>query len=117
MGSLFFTYTPMILISVVTGIMLSMILGNMWQIGWLSLSFLLFIFSGLVWGASDIPAQYKIKKLITKLESGAHQIPEGLIRLLKIRLWISIAGVLPLVVVFFLMVYKPQIEPVSQWFV
>ncbi len=37
-------------------------------------------------------------------------------RLLKVRLWISMVGVLPLVVVFILMVYKPEITPVADWF-
>ena len=89
----------------------------MWQIGWLSVSFILFVFSGLVWVVSDIPTQYKIKKLIAEVEPGAQAIPEELMRLLKMRLWVSITGVLPLVGVFALMVYKPQIMPVSQWFV
>jgi uncharacterized membrane protein len=109
--------SPMIVISLIAGIMLSIILGDMWQIGWLSVSFLLFVFSGLVWVVSDIPTQYKIKKLIAEVESGAQAVPEELMRLLKMRLWVSIAGVLPLVGVFALMVYKPQIVPVAQWFV
>jgi hypothetical protein len=32
------------------------------------------------------------------------------------RLWVSLAGVLPLVIVFALMVYKPEILPVGRWF-
>ena len=107
---------PMIVISLLAGIMLSVILGDMWKIGWLSLSFILFIFSGLVWVLSDIPTQYKIKKFIAELEPDADAVPEELMRLLKMRLWISIAGVAPLAVVFILMVYKPQIEPIAQWF-
>jgi hypothetical protein len=35
---------------------------------------------------------------------------------LKLRWWISMAGVLPLVVVFALMVYKPDITAVADWF-
>ena len=109
--------SPMIVISLIAGIMLSIILGDIWQTGWLSVSFLLFIFSGLVWVVSDIPTQYKIKKLFAEVEPGAQTVPEELMRLLKMRLWVSIAGVLPLVVVFALMIYKPQIMPVAQWFV
>lgn len=108
--------SPMIVISVIAGIMLSMILGNIWQIGWLSLSFLLFVFSGLVWVAGDIPTQYRIKKLITSVDPHAQTLPRELMRLLHMRVWISIAGVVPLIAVFVLMVYKPQIVPVAQWF-
>jgi len=109
--------SPMIVISLITGIMLSTILGDMWQVGWLSLAFLLFVFSGLVWVVGDIPTQYKIKKLIINVEPDAQKVPQELMRLLKMRLWISIAGVAPLIAVFALMVYKPEIVPVAQWFV
>ena len=108
--------SPMIVISVITGITLSIIIGNMWQVGWLSLAFLLFIFSGLVWVVSDIPTQYKIKRLINGVDPGAQAVPRELMRLLKMRLWISLAGVVPLLAVFVLMVYKPEIIPVARWF-
>ena len=108
--------SPLIVISLIAGIMLSIMMGNLWQIGWLSLSFLLFVFSGVVWVASDIPTQYKIKKLLADLDPGAETLPEELIRLLKMRIWISSAGVVPLIAVFVLMVYKPEILPVAQWF-
>lgn len=108
--------SPLIILSVITGIMLSLIIGDLWQIGWLSLAFLLFLFSGLVWVISDIPTQYKIKSLIKSVDPDDQVLPEELMRLLKMRLWISLAGVAPLVVVFILMVYKPEIGPISTWF-
>jgi uncharacterized membrane protein len=108
--------SPMIVLSVIAGIMLSIVLGDMWQIGWLSVAFLLFMFSGVVWVVSDIPSQYKIKKLIADVDPDAQTLPDELMRLLKMRLWISMAGVLPLLAVFALMVYKPEIVSVAQWF-
>jgi uncharacterized membrane protein len=108
--------TPLIIVSLIAGIMLSIMLGNIWQIGWLSLAFLLFVFSGAVWVVSDIPTQYKIKKLIADVSPGAATMPPELMRLLRMRLWISIAGVVPLIIVFVLMVYKPEIVPVARWF-
>jgi uncharacterized membrane protein len=108
--------SPLIVISLISGIMLSIVMGSIWQIGWLSLSFILFVFSGVVWVVSDIPTQYRIKKLIAEVEPGAGTIPDELMRLLRMRLWISIAGVAPLLAVFVFMVYKPEIVPVAQWF-
>ena len=108
--------SPMLILGLLAGIMLSVILGDMWQIGWLALSFILFLFSGLVWVISDIPTQYRIKKLIAEVDPDAKTLPDELMRLLKIRLWISLVDVIPLVVIFFLMVYKPQIPPIMQWF-
>ena len=108
--------SPMIIASVITGVMLTLMLGDLWQIGWLSTAFLLFLFSGLVWIVSDIPTQYRIKRLMKDVDPAAEHIPEELMRLLKTRLWISLAGVVPLLAVFILMVYKPEITPVALWF-
>ncbi|MDC7231927.1 MAG: DUF2269 family protein [Spirochaetales bacterium] len=108
--------SPLIILSVMTGIMLSIMWGDLWQIGWLSLAFLLFLFSGAVWVISDIPTQYKVKKLIAGVHPEDSALPRELLDLLKLRLWVSLAGVLPLLLVFILMVYKPEITPVAEWF-
>jgi len=108
--------SPMIILSVVAGLMLTMVMGDMWRIGWLSLGFSLFLLSGLVWIVSDIPSQYKVKRLVAKLDPADETLPAELTRLLRMRWWISLAGVLPLVIVFALMVYKPELPPISQWF-
>ncbi len=108
--------SPLIILSVTAGIMLTFGMGEIWQIGWLSLSFLLFLFSGAVWVISDIPTQYKIKSLMSQVDPAAASLPAELMRLLRMRLWISLGGVIPLLVVFILMVYKPIIVPVAQWF-
>ncbi len=107
---------PLIVLSVLSGVTLSLILGDLWQIGWLSLGFALFLLSGLVWVLSDIPTQYRVKRLVAGLEPGDEAIPPELVRLLRLRLRISLAGVLPLAVVFALMVYKPELPPLGQWF-
>ena len=108
--------SPLIILSVIAGLTLSFAMGNLWQIGWLSTGFVLFLLSGLFWVASDIPTQYKVKKLMAQLDPADRALPEELTRLLKLRWWISLAGVAPLVVVFALMVYKPDLPAVASWF-
>lgn len=108
--------SPLIILSLIGGLSLSFNIGELWQIGWLSVSFLLFILSGIIWTLSDIPTQYKVKQLISRLNQEDQNLPDELIRILKLRWWISMAGVLPLVVVFILMVYKPEITAVADWF-
>ncbi|MDD4096052.1 MAG: DUF2269 family protein [Oscillospiraceae bacterium] len=108
--------SPLIILSLLGGLSLSFHLGDLWQIGWLSLSFLLFLLSGMIWIGSDIPTQYKIKRLMSQLSPEDQRLPAELIRLFKLRWWVSMAGVLPLVIVFVLMVYKPEITPVTDWF-
>ncbi|MBP7264428.1 MAG: DUF2269 family protein [Spirochaetia bacterium] len=108
--------SPLIILSLVSGLMLSAIAGDLWQIGWLSVSFILFVFSGLFWILSDIPTQYKVKRLMAALDPADPDLPDELTRLLRLRWWISLAGVAPLVVVFALMVYKPALPAVATWF-
>ncbi len=108
--------SPMIILSVTAGIMLSIGMGGIGETGWLALSFILFVFSGVVWVITDIPTQYKIKALMAGVDPSARTLPPALLRLLRMRLWISLAGVIPLLVAFMLMVYKPGIAPLSQWF-
>lgn len=108
--------SPLIILSLLGGLSLSFGLGELWQIGWLSVSFLLFLLSGMIWIASDIPTQYKVKQLLSQLSQEDQQLPAELIKLLKLRWWISLAGVFPLLIVFILMVYKPDITAVADWF-
>lgn len=108
--------SPLIVLSLVSGLSLSVMMGDIWQTGWLSLGFILFIFSGLVWIVSDIPTQYRVKTLMAALDPGDPALPVELVRLLKLRLRIGIAGVAPLVIVFALMVYKPEIPAPGLWF-
>ena len=108
--------SPLIILSLLGGLSLSFNAGELWEIGWLSVSFLLFMLSGTIWVASDIPTQYKLKKLLSRLNPEDQYLPVELIRLLKLRWWIGMAGVLPLLVVFILMVYKPDITAVADWF-
>ncbi len=108
--------SPLIILSVLGGLSLSYSTGELWKIGWLSVSFLLFLLSGIFWIVSDIPTQYKVKKLSSSLIPEDQVLPDELVRLLKQRWWISIAGVTPLIIVFILMVYKPEIKAVADWF-
>lgn len=108
--------SPLIVLSLVAGLSLSFMMGDLWEIGWLSLSFVLFLLSGLIWVASDIPTQYKVKRLMAALDPADQALPEELIRLFRQRWWIGLAGVAPLVIVFALMVYKPDIPAVASWF-
>jgi len=112
--------SPLIILSLISGLMLAFILGELWTIGWLSTAFVLFMLSGLFWIVSDIPTQYKVKRLMASLkdgsEGGGQALPEELSRLLRLRWWISLGGVVPLVAVFALMVYKPDIPALGMWF-
>ena len=101
--------SPLIIISVFSGVILTLILGDIWEISWLLVAFILFMLSGAIWIISDIPTQYRIKELTASIDPSSDVIPDELMRLLKLRLKISLVGVIPLIAVFFLMVYKPNL--------
>jgi uncharacterized membrane protein len=66
--------------------------------------------------ASDIPTQYKLKRLMAALDPADGTLPTEILRLLRLRSWIGLAGVIPLVAVFVLMVYKPDIPALASLF-
>lgn len=105
---------PLILLSVVSGIMLGTILGGVWTIGWVSISFVLFLLSGLVWVVFDIPTQYKVKAQFKKLAPDARELTPELRKLLWQRMGISLAGTVPLFVILYFMVHKPNLPKVSE---
>ncbi|MBB6480004.1 DUF2269 family protein [Spirochaeta isovalerica] len=100
--------SPLIILSVISGIILTQIYGDFLHTGWLFLGFSLFVLSGVIWIISDIPGQYKIKKLLAEVDPESDILSEELMDLLKKRLRVSLAGVVPLIFVFILMVYKPD---------
>ncbi|MBN1242364.1 MAG: DUF2269 family protein [Spirochaetales bacterium] len=109
--------SPLIVLSLVSGLMLAVASGDLWHIGWLSNAFVLFLLSGVIWVASDIPTQGKVRRLTAAArESDDEALPAELFHILKLRLWIGLAGVLPLVAVLVLMVYRPDIRAVAAWF-
>lgn len=108
--------SPLIIFSLVGGISLSFRFGELMQVGWLSVSFLLFLLSGLVWVITDIPTQYKVKRLIANMKPEDPTLPTELVRIMKLRWWIGIVGVLPLLAAFICMVYKPDMIAVADWF-
>lgn len=108
--------TPMIVLTLISGLMLSEIMGGLLSAGWLTFSFGLFILSGIVWVVTDIPTQYKVKRLFNDVKPGDKEMPDELMKLLWRRMKIGIAGTLPLLIVYIIMVYKQDIPNVADWF-
>lgn len=108
--------SPLIVLSVVTGLSLGFMMGDLWNIGWLSTGFVLFLLSGLIWVVSDIPTQYKLKRMMAALDPADETLPGEVLRILRLRSWIGLAGVVPLLAVFVLMVYKPDMPALASLF-
>ncbi|HEU4411840.1 MAG TPA: DUF2269 family protein [Polyangiaceae bacterium] len=99
----------LILLAVLSGLTLATALGGLFSIGWLTVAFGLFLFSGLVWVVADIPTQYRVKRLFAALPPGEGALPPELSRVLWLRLGLNLFAVVPLLVVFLLMVHKPDL--------
>ena len=107
---------PLIIISVMSGITLGTILGGVWSLGWLSVAFALFLFSGAVWVIADIPTQYKVNQHFRALSEDAQEIPAPLLKLLWRRTGISLLGTAPLIIIFYLMIHKPALPTLNELF-
>jgi len=106
---------PLIFIAVTSGIMLGTILGGVWSMDWLAVAFCLFLFSGGVWLLLDIPSQYKTNRLFAEVPEHANALPKPLVRLLWWRMGLNVFTLVPLLIVFFLMVHKPELPRAGAW--
>ena len=104
----FFT-APLIIAGLVSGLTLATILGGVFSMGWLVLALALFVLSGILWVTTDIPSQYRVKKLFAQLPPDATLLPPELARLLRFRLRLNVVSIVPLFIVFVLMITKPAI--------
>ena len=57
-----------------------------------------------------------MKRLLSGIGEHDQSLPPELIRVMNLRWWIGILGTLPLAAAFILMVYKPNIPAVAEWF-
>jgi uncharacterized membrane protein len=110
----FFT-APLILVSLLSGLVLGTVLGGIFSMGWLASAFALFVLSGLVWVTLDIPTQYKVKRLFAETPVESETLPPELLRVLRFRLRLNVFAIALLFIVFYLMVHKPELPALRGW--
>ncbi len=107
---------PLIVVSVLSGILMGTNLGGVWSLGWLSIAFVLFLFSGVIWVVLDIPTQHRVNKLFKSLSESAEVLPSEITKLLWFRLGVNLFSLVPLIIIFILMIHKPDLKPIQEWF-
>ncbi len=105
--------SPLIFVGVLSGLMLGTSMGGIWSQGWMSLAFVLLIFAGAVWVIADLPMQYKLVRLFSEHERTQNISPEQFRKLYRQRMVVNILGTAPLLVIFGLMVFKPDIPRIA----
>lgn len=92
---------------IATGLlMLRSFAGNPWDVAWIRWGLILFVVSGVLWGAVLVPVQIQQARLARRFVSGS-EIPERYWRLGRVWMAVGIvATLLPLANVV-LMVFKP----------
>lgn len=110
----FFT-APLVLLSVVSGLALATALGGLFTMGWLLVAFSLFVVSGVVWVAVDVPMQYRVKRLLAEVPPGSERLSPELGRVLRRRLALNVIAIVPLLVVLLLMAHKPELPSLRPW--
>lgn len=109
-----FLTAPLVLLALLSGLTLGTLIGGVFSAGWLVAALALFVVSGVVWVAADIPTQYRVKRLFAELPREAEVLPPELCGLLRFRLLLNLASIPPLLVVFLLMVHKPDLPPLDR---
>lgn len=104
---------PVILSVVLSGISLGTMRGGVWTMGWLSIAFCIFLAAGSVWIAVDIPSQYRIHRICQSTPDTEEIIPPKLCWWLKLRVWVNSLSIFPFLIIYYLMVQKPELPTFS----
>lgn len=101
----FFTF-PAVILQPLTGITLIHMGGHDWADLWLMLTYAIYILAGTCW----IPVvwiQIQLKKILDDCLKNGSELPERYYKLFKIWFILGWPAFIGLVIVFFLMVFKP----------
>ena len=95
-----------VLLIAVTGSLSVELQDIAWSTFWIAWGYGFFILSGIIWGLFVIPARKKLDKIAVQLpEDGT--IPDEYWRLERKWIILGILAVLPLLVTFYCMIFKP----------
>jgi uncharacterized membrane protein len=100
--------TPTVILQPITGVWLAIVLGYPWSSSWLLIAIVLYIIAGLCW----LPVVYlQIRMRDMALDAIAHQktLGEQYRRFQRIWFWLGVPAFISLVVVYYLMVFKPTL--------
>lgn len=98
---------PSVIIQPITGIILIKMVGYDYTSLWLSLTYIGYLVAGMCW----IPVVYiqiKLKNIVNKAFKENIQLPSEYYKLFKIWFYLGWPAFISLVIIFFLMVFKPE---------
>lgn len=104
--------TPSVIIQPITGIWMAKLAGYRFTETWIVAAAGLYLLAGTCWIAAVI-LQIQMRDIsVGALQQGV-SLPSIYHRLSRAWFWLGIAGFLAVVVIFFLMVFKPTVESLS----
>jgi len=98
--------TPAVILQPVTGLTLVYLAGYPLSSGWLSYAVLLYLFAGCCW-LPVVALQIKMRNLARVADQGSTPIPQQYWRYARIWFWLGVPAFIALLVVYWLMVFKP----------
>lgn len=98
--------TPSVIIQPITGVLMMWMAGYRFSDLWILLSLGLYILAGLCWIAA-VYLQIRMRNLASDALRKGTTLPPVYTRFSRIWFWLGVGGFLSVVVIFFLMVFKP----------
>lgn len=97
---------PSVIIQPITGVLMMRIAGYRFTESWIFLTLGLYILAGLCW-IGAVYLQIRMRNLTTDASRNGTPLPPVYNRFARIWFWLGVGGFLSVVVIFFLMVFKP----------
>jgi len=97
--------TPSVILQPVTGIMLMNLTGYSWELPWLFLSIVLYIFAGALW-LYAVYLQIRMKKMALLAQKEKRFVGDDYFRLVKQWISLGVFSFLAMGGIFYLMVFK-----------
>lgn len=99
--------TPTIILQPLTGLAMVYMAGHSLTSNWLLISIILYIVAGICW-LPVVVLQIRMRDMAIIAAGQNQPLPQDYAKYARIWFWLGIPAFIALVVVFFLMVYKPQ---------
>ncbi len=100
--------TPTVVLQPVTGVWLALVVGYPSTSSWIVLSIALYVFAGLCW-LPVVYLQIRMRDLAAAAVSNGSNVDQRSARLAWIWLWLGVPAFSAIIVVYFLMIFKPTI--------
>jgi len=104
----FWFTTPAVILLLLTGISMIVFVGFLWNAEWLIHAYILFAIAGAAW-IPVVKIQIEVAKMAEDAATKGKPLPEAYFKKMKIWYRLGWPAFIAVIIIFYLMVFKPQI--------